>query len=171
MFASGNYCLPLRLVPSVWCVMFIGEYRCKLDAKGRVLFPAVLRRQNEAEEKGAYVLKRGVYERHLVLYTLDDFRRQAEAVRERVDRYSREGDRFVREFYRANEMVTLDSSDRILLSKRHLEFLGAESDLVFVGQMDTIEIWDVATYEQLQLSGEDYAQLTERILGTKNAEG
>ena len=145
--------------------MFLGEYRCKLDSKGRVLFPAALRRQNASEDKGSYVLKRGIYEPHLVLYTLDAFQEQVAAVRARVNRYSRDGDRFVREFYRDGELVTLDASDRILLSKRHLDFLGTGGELVFVGQSDCIEIWDVVAYAGLQLSGEEYAALTERMLG------
>lgn len=148
--------------------MFLGEYAAKLDGKGRVIFPAVLRRQNETEDRGTYVLKRGIYVPNYVLYTLEDFQRQAARIRESVNRYNREGDQFVREFCRASEIVTLDASDRILLSKRHLEHLGATTDVLFVGQFDCIELWEIGQYQRTQLEGESYSTLTERMLGHSN---
>ena len=46
---------------------FIGEFECSVDAKGRVLFPAALKRQVSPEAGDKFVLNRG-FEKCLNLY-------------------------------------------------------------------------------------------------------
>jgi len=154
------------------CTMFLGEYRAKLDSKGRVCFPAPLRRQDDSAVRGSYVLKRGAFGKHLVIYTSEEFYRQVELVKAQVNRYSKEGDAFIREFYKNTEEQVLDPSDRLLLSKRNLEFLGGGSEVVFLGRGDSLEIWSAAEYDRAQMDLETYAALTEKMLGdAKGLEG
>ena len=39
---------------------FIGEYHCKLDAKGRLLLPSDMRKQLSPEDQENFVISRGV---------------------------------------------------------------------------------------------------------------
>ena len=52
----------------------IGEYECKVDAKGRLLIPSALRKQFSAEAEGRLFVKRGI-ETCLELYQKHDWER------------------------------------------------------------------------------------------------
>ena len=59
----------------------IGEYYCKLDAKGRLLFPSGFKEQlGEALEAG-FVLRPGLFETCLDVYGMDDWRKLQEKKR------------------------------------------------------------------------------------------
>ncbi len=47
---------------------FLGEFECKLDAKGRMMIPGGLKRQLPEAEREGLVINRG-FEKHLVIYT------------------------------------------------------------------------------------------------------
>src|SRR5690606_41068094 len=53
-------------------IQLIGEYECKLDAKGRMVVPASLKRQLPAAEKDGLVVNRG-FEKNLVIYTKEEW--------------------------------------------------------------------------------------------------
>ena len=54
---------------------FIGEYDCKLDAKGRFLFPAGLRKQVDTMAQERFVMNRG-FEGCLVLYPMNEWEKE-----------------------------------------------------------------------------------------------
>jgi len=47
---------------------FLGEFDCKLDAKGRMMIPVGLKKQLPGAENEGLVINRG-FEKHLVIYT------------------------------------------------------------------------------------------------------
>ena len=47
---------------------FLGEFDCKLDAKGRMMIPSSLKKQLPEAEREGLVINRG-FEKHLVIYT------------------------------------------------------------------------------------------------------
>ena len=53
---------------------FIGEFDCKLDAKGRLMVPSGLRKQLSPEANESFVVNRG-FEKCLVLYPKNDWER------------------------------------------------------------------------------------------------
>lgn len=126
--------------------MLLGTFTCRLDNKGRVLFPAGYLKQLPEGEREEFVLKHGQFASCLVMYPLRDFARMAESLRGEFPRHSEEGDRRVRNFYRTVSQVTLDKTNRLLLSRADIEFLGLENDVLFVGQNDCIEIWEPERY-------------------------
>ena len=57
----------------------IGEYECKVDAKGRLLVPSALRKQFSAEAEGVLFVKRGI-ESCLEIYQKHDWERVSHQV-------------------------------------------------------------------------------------------
>ena len=51
---------------------FIGEFECKLDAKGRLMLPSSLRKQLDPAAQESFVMNRG-FEKCLVLYPKNDW--------------------------------------------------------------------------------------------------
>ncbi len=49
-------------------IQLIGEFECKLDAKGRLVVPAALKRQLPDVEQEGLIVNRG-FDKNLVIYT------------------------------------------------------------------------------------------------------
>ncbi len=146
--------------------MFVGEYSCKLDNRGRVLFPASLKRQLPAQEQEHFVLKRDLYEKCLLLYPIAEWERQNRIIKKRLNPFNREHAVFLREFYRGTAEILLDGNGRILIPKKLSEYLESNgNELVFAGQDGKIEIWASQHYNSRKSSETDVANLAEKILG------
>jgi len=146
--------------------MFVGEYNSKLDNKCRVIFPSQLKRQvPETEQSAAFVLKRDIYEKCLVLYPMSEWNRQTGLLKKRLNPFNRKHAEFLREFYRGTAEVYLDNNSRFLIPKVLLDYIGGEKELVFAGQEGKVEIWAKDVYEQKSMGNDSFAELAEDILG------
>ena len=146
--------------------MFVGEYNSKLDNKCRVIFPSQLKRQVPDEEQAAaFVLKRDIYEKCLVLYPMSEWNRQTGLLKKRLNPFNRKHAEFLREFYRGTAEVYLDNNSRFLIPKVLLDYIGGEKELVFAGQEGKVEIWAKNVYEQKSMGNDSFAELAEEILG------
>lgn len=147
---------------------FIGDYVCKLDEKGRLLFPSGFKKQNEAASVDRFVVKKDIFENCLVLYSLEEWERQNELIKRQTNPYNKEHNRFLREFYRGTADVSLDSSGRLLIPKRLLDLVGAGRELVLAGQNSKIEVWAKEAYEGIETDEHDFAMLAEKIMGSSH---
>ncbi|HQK69618.1 MAG TPA: division/cell wall cluster transcriptional repressor MraZ [Bacteroidales bacterium] len=144
---------------------FIGDYGCRLDAKGRFILPAAFKKQMPPGSPDRFVVRRDIFEPCLVLYTIDDWNIQLEKIRSRINPYNREHNVFLRNFFKGTAELALDSSNRLLIPKRLLELAGIGRDIVLAGQDGRIEIWDAERYEKIEMLPEDFANLAEKLLG------
>ena len=148
---------------------FIGEFECKLDIKSRITLPAGLVKQLPPEAQSRFVINRG-FERHLYLYPINEW----ESIRTEVDRlntYNEKHRRFMRYFYRGASELKLDRNNRLLLSKRLLEYAQIDSDITLFAHGNKIEIWASHLYNELLTDEpEDFADLAEEVLGNTKAE-
>lgn len=145
---------------------FIGDYTCKVDDKGRLLFPSALKKQNKSASQDRYVVKKDIFDKCLVLYTMEEWERQNELIRKNTNPYNREHSRFLREFYRGTAELALDSNGRILVPKRLLEAINASKELALTGQDNRIEIWAKEVYDTHEINEDAFAELAEKILGS-----
>ena len=59
---SGNFCaIFTRLPGNAGMITFIGEYTCKVDAKGRIMLPSAFKKQLPATAMEKFVAKRDVF--------------------------------------------------------------------------------------------------------------
>ena len=150
---------------------FIGDYRCKVDAKGRILFPAGLKKQLE-ENGNCFVIKKDLFEQCLVMYTSAEWKRQNAAIRSQINPFNPEHNRFLRGFYRGTAEIELDNNGRLLLPKRLLDEVGIDKDVVLSGQDTKIELWAESKYDAIAEDPEAFAALAEKTMkGLSNAEG
>lgn len=147
---------------------FIGDFKCKLDAKNRILFPAALKKRLAAGEVG-FVIKKDLFASCLVLYTSQEWERQNAIIREQLNPFNKEHNRFLRGFYRGTAEVELDASGRLLLPKELLVAAGIDKDVVMLAQDAKIEIWAESAYNASEENADDFAALAEKIMcGSKN---
>lgn len=145
---------------------FIGDYDCKVDDKGRVLFPSSLRKQINSASPDRFVVKKDIYEDCLVLYLTEEWDRQTQIICKNTNPYNRNHNQFIREFFRETAEVTLDSNGRLLLPRKLLELVSISKEVVLAGMNGKIEIWAKDKYESGQMDSEAFANLAEEILGS-----
>jgi MraZ protein len=145
---------------------FIGDYHCKLDTKGRVVFPAALKKQVDSAAGEKFVIKKDIFENCLVIYPMDEWKRQNELIRARINPYNKQHNRFLRGFYKGTAELELDGNNRLLLPKRLLDAVNIDREVVLAGQDSRIEVWAKEQYEQIAPSEDEFAELAEKIMGT-----
>ena len=146
---------------------FIGDYACKVDVKGRVILPMAFKKQMPAGAPDHFVVRKDIFESCLVLYSIDDWNRQIEKIRSRINPYNREHNVFLRNFFKGTAELTLDNNNRLLIPKRLLDLAGIHRDAVLAGQDGRIEIWASDVYEKIDMASEEFANLAERLLGNR----
>lgn len=142
----------------------LGEYDCKLDAKGRMRLPSGLIAQLGEGEKHKFVINRG-FEKCLMLYPEAVWNKISAEV-DQLNLYNKKNRDFVRYFYRGAQELAMDSADRILLPKRLLEYAEIEKEVVLSAYNGRIEIWTKPEYDNL-LDDEpvDFSDLADEVLG------
>ena len=146
-------------------ITFIGEYTCKVDAKGRIILPSAFKKQLPVGSQEKFVVKRDIFESCLVLYPIEEWERQNRIIRSRTNPYNKEHSRFLRLFYQGTAEVMLDASNRILIPKRLIEFSSVRREVVLAGQHGKIEIWANELYDKFSEEAADFPSLAEKILG------
>lgn len=147
----------------------LGEYECKIDAKGRMRLPSGLIAQLGEAEEHNFVINRG-FEKCLMLYPEEVWDTISGQV-SRLNRYNKKEREFQRYFYRGAQKMSLDSADRILVNKRLLEYAGIEKEVILAAVNDRIEIWSREQYDQmLESEPDDFSDLAHDVLGGKGIE-
>ena len=149
---------------------FLGEFECKLDAKGRLMLPSALRKQVSPEAQEKFVVNRG-FENCLALYPLNEWQKISAEVN-RLNMYVKKNREFARYFYRGATELELDAAGRLLIPKRLLEYAVADKDIILSAFANKIEVWSKEKFESV-LNDEpaDFASLAEEVMGKLNPGG
>jgi MraZ protein len=149
---------------------FIGDYTCKVDVKGRIILPMAFKKQMPADAQDHFVVRKDIFENCLVLFAIEDWNKQLEKIRKKVNPYNREQNMFLRNFFMGTAELSLDNNNRILVPKRLMDLIGADRDVVLAGQDSRIEIWPADVYNKIAMPSGDLANMTEKYLGSFNNE-
>jgi len=149
-------------------ITFTGDHPCKIDAKGRLLFPVGLKRQMGSDVQERFGLRKNIFNKCLDIYPWSEWELQLKKLKSRINTYNRLHNEFVTEFFKGTADISLDSSGRMLIPKWLVDWLEIKNgDIMMVGQMGRIQLWDFATYNSRSMSEEDFASLAEKLLGNQ----
>ncbi len=143
---------------------FIGDYPCKVDAKGRIMLPSALKRQMKSSVEERFVIKKDLFEKCLILFPIEEWERQNRIIRSKINPYKKEHNKFLRGFYKGTAEILLDGNNRFLVPKRLLEIVGINKEVILAGQDGKIEIWDKELYEHIVGDEEDFAVVAEKMM-------
>ena len=106
----------------------IGEFDCKVDAKGRFMFPVNLRKQLEEVFDKGIVINRNLHQKCLVLYPINEWNKLNKKL-SKLNRLIKANDVFVRKFTGGATAADADNTGRVLLPKPLVEYAGISSDI------------------------------------------
>ncbi|MCB9182942.1 MAG: division/cell wall cluster transcriptional repressor MraZ [Flavobacteriales bacterium] len=142
----------------------LGEYDCRLDAKGRLVLPALLRKQlGDLADRG-FVMNRDVHAPCLVMYPIPVWEATTGKL-DRLNRFVKQNADFIRRFTAGASPVTLDPTGRMLLPYALLKDARLGNDLKLLGQRDRIEVWDAKAYADMRGEDVDMSSLSEAVMG------
>ena len=147
-------------------VKFIGEYTAKVDDKGRLILPSPFKAAILPGCDLRLVIKKDLFSDCLEMYTYEEWAKESEQVKSRLNFFNRDHSRFWREYMRDRATVEPDEKlGRISVPKRLLEQIGVGKEVVFAGNDHKIEIWAKEAFDNNKLNDSDYLTLAENILG------
>ena len=145
---------------------FLGEYECKIDAKGRVMLPVALKKQVSPEAQERFVINRGI-EKHLVLYPMNEWKKITEEIN-KLNLFVQKNRIFMRKFHNGATELDLDNTGRLLLPKGLIDYAGVDKDIVLFAYASRIEVWAKEEYDRmLNADDGDFASLAEEVMGDK----
>lgn len=141
--------------------MFFGTFTPKLDDKGRLTLPAKFR---EELADGLMVVKG--QDRSLAVYPKAEFLVRAKKAAE-ASRTNPKARAFVRNLAASADEQALDSQGRISVSVLHRNYAGLSKECVVIGNVDFIEIWDAASWEEYSAEHEeDFSDGDDEVLAS-----
>ena len=143
---------------------FLGNIEAKVDAKGRIFLPAAFRKVMQSLGEGQVVVRKDAFQDCLVIYPESVWNDQVDALRVRLNRWNKQHQQIYRQFVSDVEVITLDASGRLLLSRRSLEKVGIQSQVRFLGVGDTIEIWAADDSSGPYMDEEEFGKALESLM-------
>jgi MraZ protein len=146
----------------------IGTYECKVDAKGRLLLPAPLKKQLTVSLQEGFVLKRSVFDPCLELWPMSEWNLMMLKIN-KLNRFNKKNNDFIRKFMAGVKMIEIDDLGRVLVPKDLIGFSQIDKDVVLSSKVNIVEIWDKELYEKSIANNDiDFADLAEEVMGNLN---
>ncbi len=125
----------------------IGEFRAKIDSKGRFRLPSDLLEQLEQEEGFKFVVSRG-YEEYINLYPENVWDEILDEYEKGLDPFDPDDTRTLRKIYAGSKRVETDSSSRISLPVFLQEYALLNKDIVLLCMSNRVEIWSQEQFDK-----------------------
>lgn len=144
-----------------------GDHSVRLDNKGRLLFPAKLRKAMEEVIHQGLMINRNIYNKCLMLYPMPTWE-QVAADLDSMNPYSRDHEDFVRHFLNGAVEVELDNVGRIKVPPRLLAYAGVDlekdNEIIINGIGQKMELWSAHRYdEKYNNSDFDFEALADKV--------
>ena len=121
---------------------FTGEYNNSLDQKNRLSIPAKFRKALDPINDRTFVITRG-FDRCLILYPAIGWN-DVELELAQLNSIKGRNRDFVRSIVRHATYLQFDSQGRIAIPDKLVAFAGITKDVMVIGMIDKVEIWDQA---------------------------
>ena len=144
----------------------IGVHECKMDAKGRVMIPAGLKKQLLPVLENGFVVKRSVFQNCLELFPMQEWEKMMNKVN-KLNRFVKKNNDFIRMYTAGVRVLDMDSNGRLNIPKDLMAYASLSGELVLASAVGMIEIWDKQAYEKALNSPEmDFGTLAEEVMGS-----
>ena len=146
---------------------FIGEYSYSLDTKGRVNIPAKFRQSLSEDNENTFVITRGM-DSCIWIYPLTQWKMIENNLRN-LSSLSKIHRTFVRNTARYASPSTYDKQGRIILTPSLIEYAGLDKELLIIGMVNKMEIWNPdrlkeVDLENIKIDPAAYDDLADKII-------
>lgn len=145
--------------------LLTGTYDCKVDAKGRLMMPAAIKKQLSPVLQDGFVLRRSVFQKCLELYPMREWQTLMQKMN-KLNKFKKKNNDFIRRFTAGAKIIEIDANGRLLVPKDLIVFADISKNIVVASAINIVEIWDKDLYEQaIDDAALDFADLAEEVMG------
>ncbi len=137
--------------------MFMGEYNHTVDTKGRLIVPSKFREQLG----NAFIVTKGL-DGCLFAYPSEEWHGIEEKFRG-ISMTSKDARKFSRFFFAGAAEAEVDKQGRILLPPVLREYAALQKDVVLVGVLSRVEIWDKERWMQNSYEEDEMDEIAEHM--------
>ncbi|MCD6417978.1 hypothetical protein J7M00_04265 [bacterium] len=135
--------------------MFIGRYIHKIDSKGRLALPIRMREAGKGVSYSQFIVTKGIGG-CIAVFPVDKFENFLDGF-DPEELSPEQGLNFYREVASWAHDVSVDNQGRINLPQMLIENVGLNEEVLVLGVVDWIEIWDPMKYrEHIEKSNTQY---------------
>jgi MraZ protein len=147
-------------------VMFRGQFTYSIDSKGRIAIPAKLRKHISADANETFVMTRGL-SNCIDLYPLDEWQKIEQTLLD-LNSFQPDDARFIRMFVQFAAEDVMDVQSRILIPTALVNYAKIEKDVLILGALKKIEVWNPKVYEEYLLqSPQTYEEIAAKVMASK----
>lgn len=135
--------------------MFVGQYQFTLDVKKRLVVPAKFRPffPSETEDRGIFATVKPVEHNQVVsnclaLYPPDAWEKYVGWITEAA-KQREEAQWYLRKIASDTEFCKIDIQWRVVIPIRLINTAGLKREIMIIGTVDRIEVWDLAKWQEI----------------------
>ncbi|HWR59672.1 MAG TPA: division/cell wall cluster transcriptional repressor MraZ [Thermodesulfovibrionales bacterium] len=127
---------------------FSGKHYYTVDEKGRLMIPAPFREIFSTQYSSRLYITNAAFDHCLHIYPYEEWARLEEKVRA-LPKMLEEVRFFMRRVIASAQECSFDKQGRLLIPAAHREDSGIKGDVVIVGQIDRVELWDREEWDRV----------------------
>jgi len=142
---------------------FKGSYEYSIDSKGRINIPAKLKKYVSPEANDTFVVTRG-FEKCVYVYPADEWSKYEQMIRA-LSPTDPQHRFFIRVLLQQAVESQLDGQSRITIPKDLLLFAAIDSEVLILGALEHIEVWNPKEYKKYLAAQENsYEDVAKSVL-------
>lgn len=150
--------------------MFQGHSNTTIDEKGRIIIPAKFRKHILPEANNVMSVTLG-RDKCIWLFPSHEWLKVIETIRT-TNPYTQDEVSMRRQMLFDTDELSIDSQHRILIPQELLKKAGIKKDVLLIGQIERIEVWNPDIYEKyLKESPESYEEVMQKVMTKLYSEG
>ena len=131
-----------------------------------MVFPSAFKALMSSEGEVRLVVKKNLFAPCLDIYTYEEWERESEEIKSRLNFFNREHAALWRGYMSGRALVEPDGKiGRISIPRQMLDSIGVDREVIFAGNDHKIELWARERLEESRISEEEFTALAEKILG------
>jgi|SRR4030095_8903484 len=143
--------------------MFQGHSNTTIDEKGRIIIPAKFRKHILPEANNIMSVTLG-RDKCIWLFPSHEWLKVIETIRS-TNPYTQDEVSMRRQMLFDTDELSIDAQHRILIPAELLKKAGIKKDILMIGQIERIEVWNPDVYEKyLKESPESYEEVMQKVM-------
>jgi MraZ protein len=138
--------------------MFLSSYENRIDKKGRVSVPATFRSHLSSMGYNGFISYPSFNHSALEACSQERIEKISNTI-DSLNPFEEKRDFFATSILAESTNLQFDSEGRILISSKLLKHAKIKNSMLFVGQGQTFQIWEPATFEKFKVTAKKKANL------------
>ncbi len=145
--------------------MLIGSFKYSIDSKGRISIPAKLRKFIDPKANDSFVMTRGT-SKCIDIYPMNLWEDLVQEKLNNLNSFEPKEAMFIRMFLQQAAEDKLDTQFRLLIPKNLIEYAEIDKDVLIMGVVKKLEIWNPTNYEEyLKTSELSFEEIAKQVMG------